>query len=112
MKPIRLLTRSLSTLFFTLLACSTSPLGRKQLMLLSDYEMNTVGAQAFQQMETQVPKDTDPKLNDYVRSVAIPITQVADRQIKVDHWDIVVFKDPTANAFALPGGKIGVHDGI
>ena len=27
-------------------------------------------------------------------------------------WEVVVFKDDTANAFALPGGKIGVHTGL
>jgi predicted Zn-dependent protease len=27
-------------------------------------------------------------------------------------WDVVVFKDDDANAFALPGGKIGVNSGL
>ncbi|OAD22321.1 peptidase, M48 family [Candidatus Thiomargarita nelsonii] len=27
-------------------------------------------------------------------------------------WEIVVFRDDSANAFALPGGKIGVHTGL
>ncbi|EGV20198.1 M48 family metalloprotease [Thiocapsa marina] len=27
-------------------------------------------------------------------------------------WSIAVFDDPTPNAFALPGGKIGVHAGM
>jgi len=28
------------------------------------------------------------------------------------NWEIVVFKDDSANAFALPGGKIGVNTGL
>ena len=27
-------------------------------------------------------------------------------------WQVTVFNDPTPNAFALPGGKIGVHTGL
>ena len=30
----------------------------------------------------------------------------------MDHWDIVVFESKDVNAFALPGGKIGVYTGI
>ena len=28
------------------------------------------------------------------------------------NWEITVFQDQSANAFALPGGKIGVHTGL
>jgi predicted Zn-dependent protease len=27
-------------------------------------------------------------------------------------WEFVVFEDPSPNAFALPGGKVGVHSGL
>lgn len=27
-------------------------------------------------------------------------------------WQVIVFADDSANAFALPGGKIGIHEGI
>jgi predicted Zn-dependent protease len=27
-------------------------------------------------------------------------------------WEVVVFRDDAANAFALPGGKVGVYDGL
>lgn len=27
-------------------------------------------------------------------------------------WEVAVFENPTPNAFALPGGKIGVHSGL
>ena len=29
-----------------------------------------------------------------------------------EHWDVVVFEDASPNAFALPGGRIGVHSGL
>lgn len=43
--------------------------------------------------------------------------RVAERLKKVINlpdarWEFVVFEDPTPNAFALPGGKVGIHTGI
>ena len=34
------------------------------------------------------------------------------RGVAVSSWEVEVFEDETANAFALPGGKIGVHTGL
>ena len=45
------------------------------------------------------------------------LDRVAKRLIKVidmpqAKWEFVVFENPTPNAFALPGGKVGVHSGL
>ena len=93
-------------------ACATSPTGRSQIMLMSDSQMNSMGVQSFEEIKKQTPIETDPKINEYVKCVAIPITEAAKGKTPVDQWEIVVFKDNTANAFALPGGKIGVNTGI
>lgn len=98
--------------FGLILACSTSPLGRKQLMLVSDEQMNQMGSQAFQQIKTQESIDTDPNTVSYVKCIVAPLTQAARGQTPVDNWDVVIFRNPEANAFALPGGKIGVQTGI
>ena len=95
-----------------LAACATSPTGRHQIMLVGDDQMNQLGLQSFEQIKKETPIETDPRINAYVKCVAIPITQAAKGRTPVDHWEIVVFKDNTANAFALPGGKIGVNTGI
>jgi predicted Zn-dependent protease len=108
--------RGFAACFFILLllisACATSPTGRRQLMLVSDAQMNAMGAQAFEQLKEKTPVVKDPALTGYVKCVAGAIAQVAKAQTGVDQWDIQVFKDNSANAFALPGGKIGVHTGI
>ena len=75
--------------------------------------MNAMGLQAFDQVKQQTQVSTDPKWNDYVRCVALPITKAAESQTDIKNWDIVVFNDDKiVNAFALPGGKIGVYTGI
>lgn len=63
-------------------------------------------------MKSQTPVSADPALSEYVKCVALPITRVSTDQTGVKSWEIVVFKDESANAFSLPGGKIGVHTGI
>jgi predicted Zn-dependent protease len=93
-------------------ACATSPTGRKQIMLVPDSQMNLLGAQAFDQMKGQIPSDSDPALNSYVKCITTPLTEMAKDKLEVKSWETVVFKDDTANAFALPGGKIGVYTGI
>lgn len=99
-------------LVLLLTACSTSPLGRKQLTALPDSQMNQMGVQSFEQLKKETPIEKDPAINAYVRCVAIPITRAAVDETGVSDWEIIVFKDSTANAFALPGGKIGVHTGL
>jgi len=109
-------TFSVTLVLLTLCACATSPLGRKQLMLESDSDMNQMGAQSFEEMKKTTPIDKDAKTNAYVRCVALAITNALTpdqkKAVGVTSWEIVVFKDPAANAFALPGGKIGVQTGI
>ena len=102
---IRALTITLVLLLST--GCATSPLGRKQLMLMPDNELKQMGLQAFQQMKRKAPISQNPRTNAYVRCVTDAITAVIGGQ-----WEVLVFEDKTPNAFALPGGKIGVHTGL
>jgi predicted Zn-dependent protease len=101
----RALTITLALLLST--SCATSPLGRKQLMLMPDNELKRMGLQAFQQMKRKAPISRSPQINAYVRCVSDAIISVIGGQ-----WEVIVFEDKTPNAFALPGGKIGVHTGL
>lgn len=87
-------------------------MGRKQLILMPDGQMNQMGAQAFTQMKQQTPVDTNPATKNYIQCIVDALNVVAKDQAHVAHWDVAVFKDPSVNAFALPGGKIGVNTGI
>ncbi|MCM2282968.1 MAG: M48 family metallopeptidase [Bdellovibrionaceae bacterium] len=93
-------------------SCSTSPRGRKQLVLLPEGQMSSMGAQAFDDMKSKVPVEKDPSVNSYVQCVTKPITAHVTTMAPKDGWEVVVFRDESANAFALPGGKIGVHTGL
>lgn len=79
---------------------------------VSDEDMGKLGTQAFEDLKKKVPQETDPRINAYVRCIATSILAVTQDPTGVKQWEVVVFRDNTANAFALPGGKIGVHTGL
>lgn len=90
-------------------ACATSPTGRRQLQLFPEGQMAEMGVAAFQQMQQKTPVEESPAVNSYVKCVADAVTS----QLEGDRsWEVRVFEDESANAFALPGGKIGVHVGL
>jgi predicted Zn-dependent protease len=93
-----------------LVGCGTSPTGRNQLLVFPANQLDAMGVKAFEQMRSQITVETDPAVNDYVRCVATAITDEVPG--KRANWEIVVFKDDNPNAFALPGGKMGVYTGM
>ncbi len=95
-----------------LVACATSPLGRRQLNLFPEAEMEAMGVAAFQQVKEKVPLSNDRAANNYVRCVADAVTRDVRASETAARWEVVVFENKSANAFALPGGKIGVYTGM
>jgi predicted Zn-dependent protease len=94
---------------FCFTSCATSPEGRRQLMTVSDSDMDQAGVQAFTEMKGKESIDADSADNAFVKCVAGAITDALPEKRQ---WEVVVFKDDQVNAFALPGGKIGVLSGI
>jgi predicted Zn-dependent protease len=87
-------------------------MGRKQFILIGDAEMNKMGIASFQKMKTAVKVSKDKKSIRYVNCVAKAIINELPENWKNQPWEVAVFDDKSANAFALPGGKIGVHTGL
>jgi predicted Zn-dependent protease len=88
-------------------ACATSPTGRSQFMFLSDAQVNQMGLQAFSDLKRTKPISSNNSFNQIAHCIAGAITQEIGGK-----WEVVVFKDKTPNAFALPGNKIGIHTGM
>jgi predicted Zn-dependent protease len=97
---------------YLLASCATSPMGNRQFILISDAEMNKMGIASFQKMKTAVKVSTNQQSINYVNCVANAIIDELPEKWKQQPWEVVVFDDKSANAFALPGGKIGVHTGL
>lgn len=66
--------------------------------------------QAFQKLKKQKKISNNASYRAQLNRVASKLK----KQINLPgaHWEFVVFDDPTPNAFALPGGKVGVHSGM
>lgn len=88
--------------------------GRRQLTLLDDDKMDALGVATFASIKEESEINHDRATNEYVVCVAAAILQVTPRQHGPDggRWEVLVFEDAAPNAFALPGGKIGVHTGM
>lgn len=94
------------------IACYKAPVtGRNQLILISQAEEIELGALAFQ----EIVKKEKLSTNSNYQSI---VERVGSRIAKVSHspdldWEYeVIQEDKTINAFALPGGKVGVYTGI
>src|ERR1043166_6637493 len=94
--------------------CTTNPVtGRKELTgLVSPQQELQLGIQSFDQMKKEVPIDRDPAANALVQRVGKRLAAVASKDMANAQWEFVVFDSPEANAFCLPGGKVGVYTGI
>ncbi|KAF0191131.1 MAG: peptidase [Gammaproteobacteria bacterium] len=99
-------------LFGLLAACATSPTGRRQLVLLPESQIVVMGVQSFHQLQDNTPIEKKPAVNAYVQCVADAITRLPPVQEQSTDWEVVVFDSKDVNAFALPGGKIGVYNGL
>ncbi len=97
-----------------LAGCYTVPeTGRRSLMLVSTGQELKLGADEFSQMKGQGKVSTDPEMNLRVSRVGARIARAVGSDLPSAQWEFVVFDDPKeVNAFALPGGKVGVYSGL
>lgn len=110
MKP-QLLAVTL-TLLVSACATTTSPTGRTQRVgAVSQEQLNQLGAQAFAQAKATKPQSNDGRQTAYVRCVVNAITRELPNGTQTN-WETALFVDNTPNAFALPGGKVGIYTGI
>ena len=94
-----------------LTGCLTVPeTGRRQVMLISSQQEMQLGFSAFQQVKKETPASRDPAITAMVQRVGRRIAAVAE--LPGAQWEFVVFDSKEANAFCLPGGKVGIYTGI
>lgn len=77
---------------------------------LSPADERELGAMFMRQIRAQLPVIDDPEIEDYVQSLGYSLISGAN-QASTDFYFFVI-ADPTVNAFAIPGGYIGIHSGL
>lgn len=83
------------------------------MVLYSDADMARRGEETYRKMQAEIPATENVRETQYVQCVAnyvIAALDPAERDRSV--WEVTVFANEQANAFALPGGKIGVFNGL
>jgi predicted Zn-dependent protease len=110
----RTLLLLLSAVTLALTGCYTVPeTGRSSLILVSPAEEMQMGAAAFTDMKAKGKVSTDVEANARVRRIGQRIAEAVGGALPDAKWEFVVFDEPkTVNAFALPGGKVGVYTGL
>ncbi len=99
-------------LLIVLAGCATSPTGRSQLMLVSDAQINQMGIASFNEMRKEGKFANAPRERAYASCVANSLIKVLPAPWNSQKWEVQIIKDDTPNAFALPGGRIGVNQGM
>lgn len=82
-------------------------LGDTSSITISPQQERLLGEQWLRAFRSQVHTSSDPLLIDYLEQLferLLPYSQLERKQI-----DLVVVENSTLNAFAVPGGIIGVH---
>lgn len=97
----------------TLAGCYTNPVtGRQSVVLVQPSEEVALGAQSFKEIRQQQKVSTNHVANERARRVGERIAKVVGDQMPNAQWEFVVFESDEVNAFALPGGKVGVYSGL
>ena len=95
-----------------LVGCATAPYtGRSQLLLVSEGQEVGVGQEAYRHILRDSVLSNNAEAERIVRKVGERIARAANKPEY--QWEFRVIDDPeTANAFAVPGGKVAVYTGI
>lgn len=96
-----------------LAGCYTNPVtGRKSIMLVSQSQELQLGADSFKDIRQKESVSANSSYNTRVTRVGQRIAQAVGNELPDAKWEFVVFESKDVNAFALPGGKVGVYTGL
>ncbi len=93
-------------------SCKEAPLTeRKQLILIPESSEMKLGEDAFKKIIRESKLSNNQALINQVKKVGNRIAKASNHANY--KWEFIVIEDDsTANAFCLPGGKIGIYTGI
>ena len=90
----------------TLFGCATGP------TFFSEGYLSEMAAVEFDKLKQQIPISDDPEGNAMVNRVSARIAMALGDEMPDAEWEYILFEDESANAFAMPGGKIAVFTGL
>ena len=92
------------------LACVTnSETKRKQFIVVSDAQMNSMGASSYAEIKNKEKISSNARLTTLIRDVG---QRIAKASGKAYDWEFNLFDSQEVNAWCLPGGKVGIYSAI
>lgn len=89
-------------------ACAYNPaIGREQFILVSDAQLDAMSANAWSAVAAETPVSRDAGLRARTDRVTNRLLTAMGESPAA--WEVEVFDAPSLNAFALPGGRVGIH---
>lgn len=95
---------------FPMRASELPDLGESARTAFSEVQESRLGREIMQQIRAGRDYLDDAEITDYLNAIGDRL--VASSPSPYRHFEFFVVRDPTINAFALPGGYIGVHTGL
>jgi predicted Zn-dependent protease len=105
--------RTLLALVFAIqpaLAVELPDLGEVSRQYFSDQEEQALGRVIMRDVYTDPRYLDDPEIESYLNQLGYKLVSVSTRNQR--EFTFFVVNDPSINAFAMPGGNIGVHTGL
>jgi len=93
-------------------SCTSTPTGRKQLVLKSEATLAQEGAKQMSLIRENSPLVQDRATIDFVACVADAIVGTLEGKEAALYWELAIVNQPDINAFVMPGGKIVVKAGL
>lgn len=78
--------------------------------MISPSEERDMGEAAWSDITSELKRSKDARANQRLETVGRRIVEAGGNL--EENWEFALFEDPAANAFALPGGKVGFYTGI
>jgi predicted Zn-dependent protease len=113
---------TLILLFAILSACKTVPItGRKQFVGIPAPMMNSLSVSAYNDVRASSTISSNAQQTAMVKNSGQRISKAVEEflrenkmesRIKEFNWEFILIKDPTVNAWCMPGGRIAFYEGI
>jgi predicted Zn-dependent protease len=75
-------------------------------------QVQSLGLQAYEEIKEKTPIYRNAQAQALVERVGRRVVQASGSTVPANQWEFTLFDSEQLNAFALPGGKIGVYRGM
>lgn len=95
---------------FLLAGCAGSDQTGVGLDLVSDEQVRQMSEESWERIRNETPASDNERYQETAERITGNLVEALEGE-QAD-WQVVVFEGEEANAFALPGGRIGVYEGM